>query len=143
MRIGLFILVILSAGFLLTACSSTGRKTVTETQIGKPVANEEYSPTNLDDALVQVDRILGEEGRSEVMKKTEPEMIQYHFNLGLWIRNNWMRHPKPSPLKNYFHQLGINDPDDMSGIILTSYWRKLHGKPIDLDSQVAAAEAQL
>jgi hypothetical protein len=32
--------------------------------------------------------------------------------------------------------MGIQHPDDMSGIVLDSYWRKLHGEPIALQEQV-------
>ena len=50
------------------------------------------------------------------------------------MRNYWLRHH--SRLGQYFRQLGIDEYDDMSGIILDSYWRQLHGKPIDLNGQV-------
>jgi hypothetical protein len=39
-------------------------------------------------------------------------------------------------LAKWFNRHGIVHPDDMSGIILTSYWRRLNGKPIALASQV-------
>lgn len=36
----------------------------------------------------------------------------------------------------WFNQVGIYHPDDMSGIILDSFWRKLNNKPIGLDEQI-------
>jgi hypothetical protein len=33
----------------------------------------------------------------------------------------------------------MTHPDDMSGVILEAYWLRLHGRPINLDSLVAAA----
>jgi hypothetical protein len=95
-----------------------------------------YIPRDLDDALVEVDRIFVSAGkRDAVMNGTEEDMIQYHFGLGMWMRNNWGLWGG-SRLSEYFNGIGIHHPDDMSGIILDSYWRKLHGKPIDLEGQV-------
>ena len=65
----------------------------------------------------------------------EADMIQYHMGLGMWIRNNWGLW-KGLRLAKWFNTQGIEVPDDMSGIILTSFWRHLHGKPIQLDEQV-------
>ena len=66
---------------------------------------------------------------------SEEDMIQYHHGLGRWIRNNWELWAG-SRLAKYFNDIGINHPDDMSGIILDSYWRQLNEKPIKLDEQI-------
>ena len=56
--------------------------------------------------------------------------------MGMRIRNNWGLW-KGSPLSEYFNRLGIYHPDDMTGIIFDSYWRKIHHQPIKLKEQVA------
>jgi hypothetical protein len=96
-----------------------------------------YIPSDLDDALGEVDRIMGRRGRNQVLSlRTEDDMIgEFHFGLGQWMRNNWGLWGG-SRLSNYFNDLGVHHPDDMSDIILDSYWRKLHDQPIDLDGQV-------
>lgn len=95
-----------------------------------------YIPEDLDDVLVEVDRIFVSAGeRDAVMKAAEDDMVQYHHGLGMWMRNEWGLWAG-SRLSEYFNRIGIHHPDDMSGIILNSYWRKLHGKPIDLERQV-------
>ena len=93
-----------------------------------------YIPRDLDDALIELDRIMGPKGRREVRNRSEKDMIDYHRDLGMWIRNNWLK--RESPLLLYFTKLGVRARDDMSGIIFDSYWRKLHGVPIDLEGQV-------
>jgi hypothetical protein len=98
-------------------------------------AKETYVPKNLDDALRQLDLLLGDKGRAEVQRAKEADMVQYHMGLGMWMRNNWGLWAG-SRLAQYFNQLGIRHPDDMTGIIFDSYWRKLHGRDIDLDAQV-------
>ncbi|MES2460743.1 MAG: DUF6794 domain-containing protein, partial [Armatimonadota bacterium] len=36
---------------------------------------------------------------------------------------------------------GIHHPDDMSGILLTSFWRSLNGKPLLLEAQIQEYQA--
>ena len=55
---------------------------------------------------------------------------------GLWMRNNWGLWGG-SRLSNYFNKLGVFHPDDMSGIILTSYYRYSLGKEIKLEEQIS------
>jgi hypothetical protein len=130
MRTFISILVAASLAVLLSACATTGspRKDATS-------KTGYYIPRDLDDALVELDRIMGTKGHEEVIRATEDGMIEYHHGLGTWLRNNWGLWGG-SRLSEYFHQLGIRHPDDMSGIIFDSYWRKLHDRPIDLEGQV-------
>jgi hypothetical protein len=53
----------------------------------------------------------------------------------MWLRNNWGLW-KGSRLSKWFNEKGIQAPDDMSGIILDSFWRHLNGKPLKLDEQI-------
>ena len=66
-------------------------------------------------------------------------MIEYHMGLGLWLRNNWgLWHE--SRLARYFDQLGIYHADDMSGLILETFWCKLHDQPFKIEDR--ASESQ-
>lgn len=58
-----------------------------------------------------------------------------HFSTGQMMRNRWGLWAG-SPLSRWFNSVGIDHPDDMSGIILTSFHRKLNGQKIDLDGQI-------
>lgn len=97
-------------------------------------------PKDLDTALKELDHMLDPRLREEMRKGTEGEMGKYHFGLGMWMRNNWGLWAG-SELSQWFHKRGIGHPDDMSGILLTSYWRRLNGKPIDLEGQVKHYQA--
>ena len=131
MRTLIFILVAASLALLLSACATT------KGEPSKDATSKTgyYIPRDLNDALVELDRIIGTKGHDDVMGTTEKGMIEYHHGLSTWLRNNWGLWGG-SRLSEYFHQLGIRHPDDMSGIIFDSYWRKLHGRPIDLEGQV-------
>jgi hypothetical protein len=134
MRAPTLTLIFCALVFVLTACQTTSSNAYGEPRKDSSTADGYYVPRDLGEALTEVDRIMGSSGRADVLKAKERDMIDYHFSFGLWMRNNWLRHH--SRLAQYFKQLGIVDYDDMSGIILDSYWRQLHGKPIDLGGQV-------
>lgn len=58
------------------------------------------------------------------------------MGLGTGLRNTWGLWGD-SRLAHYFKQLGVNHPDDMSGIILATFWCKLHDKPFRLKQKIA------
>ena len=61
----------------------------------------------------------------------------YHFGIGMHIRNNLLRHNKKSDsIVKFFNDLKIEHYDYMSGIILTSYHRYLNKTDIKLMEQV-------
>jgi len=91
-----------------------------------------YIPKDLEDCFRELDKILTENNRRE-FKNSDP--IECHFGLGKNLRNRWGLW-SGSRLQNYFENLGISHPDDMSGIILDSYHAYLNDKPINLDKQL-------
>lgn len=96
-----------------------------------------YIPKNLEDAILEIDKFYSDSLKTEIKKMEEGDFgAEYHFGTGLWIRNNWALW-KGSRLSRYFNRKGIKHPDDMSGIILSSYHRKLTGKEIDLKGQIS------
>src|SRR5579883_2503486 len=100
------------------------------------IESNAYYPRNLTECMIELKKTLSPSVLNRL--KSEPEEVthDYHFTIGLWIRNNWIRGRGGGTLTQYFNNLGIYAPDDMSGIILTSLWRDLHSQPIRLDEQV-------
>jgi hypothetical protein len=76
--------------------------------------------------------------------KEKKALAASHMGLGTWIRNTlglWADCQKEpaeerAPLVRWFNKKGIYHPDDMSGIILTSWHRKLNGKKKKIKEQV-------
>ena len=88
-----------------------------------------YVPQDFEDALETLACTLEPEVLQEIYESSRSEMINYHFGLGLWMRNNWGLWAG-SPLKSDLESRGLSHPDNMSGLILDSFWRKLRGHPI-------------
>jgi hypothetical protein len=101
------------------------------------LANPANIPNNLDESFAELDRILPPATRLSMQQSDEQSMSGYHRGLGMALRNGWGLW-KGSKLKQYFQAKGIQHPDNMSGIILKSYWHYLHHKPIQLENQVAS-----
>jgi len=62
------------------------------------------------------------------------------MGLGMWMRNNWGLWGD-SRLADWFAEKGIDHPDDMSTIILKSFWRRLNDRPIALSEQIRTHRA--
>ncbi len=94
-------------------------------------------PKDLDDAHRELGRLFSsaEIERIRAMPE-ERDMIEYHMGLGVYLRNEWGLW-KGSRLSEYFNTLGIGHPDDISGIILDTFWCKLHDQPFRLQERTA------
>src|SRR6476646_9910862 len=107
--------------FLTLTFVSQGQSVRHLTRRSIPKKDLKYIPKDLDDCINQIDKFWDDTMKAEAIAMTEDEFGgRYHFGLGLWIRNNWGLW-KGSRLSKYFNSLGIYHPDDMSGIILSSY----------------------
>lgn len=95
-----------------------------------------YIPKDLNDCFVQLDSFWNDSTKNVILSWTEKEFTsKSHFGIGLWIRNNWSLWGG-SRLGDYFIKKKIYHPDDMSGIIITSYHRYLRNEPIKLNKQI-------
>lgn len=90
-------------------------------------------PKDLDEAI---EVLATQENIEFILKCTEKEFLGHaHHGFGTGIRNNWGLW-RGSVLAKWFKERGIHHADDMSGIILTSSFRKAQGKDIDLEGQI-------
>jgi hypothetical protein len=81
---------------------------------------------------------LWTEIRSRVIigEMTEEQFLgRFHHSMGHYIRNEWGLW-EDSDLAKHFKAMGIWHPDDMSGIILASLYRKITEKERDLKAQI-------
>ena len=96
---------------------------------------EVYVPKDLEDCMVELGKVLPSKIIRKIKEGKELDVIQFHENLGRWMRNYWGLW-QGSRLKDYFQSTGVHHPDDMSSIILVSFHRHLHDKEIGLSRQV-------
>ncbi len=102
-----------------------------------PVLNVvEPTPRTLDECFTSLKKMLSARDLRRLRSGSEADMVKYHHGFGTGLRNSWGLWGG-SPLAQYFNAMGIHHPDDMSGIILVSFWRHLKGKPLRVEEQVA------
>ena len=100
-------------------------------------------PKNLTECIQMLDKTLKKEDKEYIKTLTEDEFfMESHFTIGMGIRNEWIRSGNPE-LVTFFLDQGVKHPDDMSAMILTSYYRHLLGKEIDFEGQISAHKKEL
>ena len=100
---------------------------------GKPCE----TPINLQQAITALDSVLSVEDKEAMQEEAEEKfVVKHHHSTGRWIRNNWGLWKKGYSLYEWFKLQGIFHADDMSGIIFTSYYRKVNELPINLQEQI-------
>ena len=99
---------------------------------------ESYIPENLNDALNYLNCKWSEENKEEFRNENERSAVgKLHHGTGMGIRNAWkLWAEEKNSLVKYFNSIGIDHPDDMSSIILTSFHRQLNNVDINLDTQI-------
>ncbi len=98
-------------------------------------------PETLEECFVQLKAMMEEdpEGGKAFLEsddKGDDVTYMYHHSLGRWLRNNWGFWKKEGKLYDWLVGLGLHHPDDMSGVVLTSFWRHMNDTPLDIEGQV-------
>ena len=108
----------------------------------KNIHMKKQKPKNLTECIQMLDKNLKKQEKEYIKTLTEEEFfMESHFTLGMGIRNEWIRSGN-SELVKFFSDEGVKHPDDMSAMILTSYYRHLLGKEIDFEGQISAHKKQ-
>lgn len=104
----------------------------------------EIKPNNLQEAIEKLDILIqnnikckeDQDFLDEILKTENKFVANIHMNLGMYIRNNWGLWKKEGDLYNMFVKMGLEHPDDMSGLILTSYYRQQKNLPIKITEEI-------
>jgi len=90
-----------------------------------------YIPKNLGEA---VDYLIKHNQKDLEALKTA-NMSQFHFSAGMNMRNSWGLW-SGGPLKEWFESIGIFHADDMSGMIMKAFQKRILEEPYDLMEDV-------
>jgi hypothetical protein len=97
------------------------------------LSHAESVPNTLPEAFAALDKLLPASERTLFKRAPEREAVaRSHMGLGTHMRNRWFR----SGGSALPESLGAQHLDDASSIVLTSYWRHLNGKPLEVERQV-------
>lgn len=93
------------------------------------------NPADLEECFLVLNEFICQEQIVRFIKCKEEDLTGSHYSLGIWIRNNWGLRTN-SHLTQFFKDRGVNNPNDMSTIILKSYHRWLNRRKIKLKKQI-------
>ena len=86
-------------------------------------------PKTKNEAFAQLDEMLSEEEKRKLVKS---DPIEYHFSLGMWIRNNWIYEQDEADVKRlakaFRTEILFFEADDLSMKIIEYYQRYLKRK---------------
>ena len=86
-------------------------------------------PKTKNEAFAQLDEMLSEEEMRELVKS---DPIEYHFSLGMWIRNNWIYAQEEEDVKRlakaFRTEILFFEADDLSMKNIEYYQRYLKRK---------------
>ena len=84
-------------------------------------------PSNKKECFAQLDDMLSEADKRAIVEAED--LFEFHFTLGLWIRNNWLYYRSEEELESLSKAFGIDVPyfaaDDLSSEILEAYKKYL------------------
>jgi len=88
-------------------------------------------PKTKNEAFAQLDTMLSDEEKIELVKS---DSIEYHFTLGMWIRNNWIYQQEEEDVKRlakaFRTEMLFFEADDLSMKIIEYYQRYLKRKGV-------------
>ena len=86
-------------------------------------------PQTKNEAFTQLDEMLSEKDKNELVKG---DAIEFHFSLGMWIRNNWIYEQEEEDIKRLAKasrtEMLFFEADDLSMKIIEYYQRYLKRK---------------
>ena len=87
----------------------------------------EIVPKTQKECFAQLDKMLSETDKKAIAEAED--IIEYHFTLGLWIRNNWLYDRSEEELESLSKAFGVDMPffeaDDLSSEVLEAYQKHL------------------
>ncbi len=104
-----------------------------------PLREARPVPRTLEESFVFLEKGLSAEDLETLRSTPEYDLGRFHFGVGIWMRNNWGL-LEESPLARTFEQMGVYEPDDMSEMILRSFWQRLNGLPLTIERDAAAVK---
>ena len=87
----------------------------------------EIKPKTKKECFAQLDEMLSEADKKAIVEAED--LFEFHFTLGLWIRNNWLYDRSEEELESLSKAFGVDMPffesDDLSSEILEAYQKHL------------------
>ena len=94
-------------------------------------------PVTIPECFEILDAVVDEPSKKNIRSMDEMDLVDLHFDLGMFIRNNWL-YDKTSPFVKALRVKGLSwlHEDDVSSALINAYWTHLNGQPYDEETFV-------
>src|SRR5689334_17272569 len=93
-------------------------------------------PTNLDEAIDILDSALTEQEKGAWTNRTAARMFDLQATIARTLREYWSLSDRSTPLRIYFRDLGLDDAEEVSMLLIDAYWRKYNKEALPVQDLV-------
>jgi hypothetical protein len=98
--------------------------------------DQDRVPARLDEALILLDAALTQKEKEAWHSMTAAHMFELQARLAQTLRRDWSLLDSNTPLRIYFRELGLDDPQEVSLLIIDAYWRMYNKEPVPVTDLV-------
>jgi hypothetical protein len=92
--------------------------------------DQDRVPVTLDEALSLLDAALTNHEKEAYRSMTAASMFDLQARIAQTLRHDWSLLDSSTPLRIYFRGLGLDDPEEVSLLLIDAYWRKYNNEAI-------------
>ena len=98
--------------------------------------DQDRVPASLDEALALLAAALSEEEKNAWTSMTAARMFDLQAKIARTLRSDWSLLDSNTPLRIYFRELGLDDPKEVSLLLIDAFWRKHNKESIPVEDLV-------
>ena len=98
--------------------------------------DQDRVPSRLDEALTLLDSALTPQEKEAWRSMTAARMFDLQAKIARTLRNDWSLLEPETPLRVFFRELGLDDPEEVSLLLIDAYWRKYNNESIPVEELV-------
>jgi hypothetical protein len=98
--------------------------------------DQDRVPISFDEALSVLDAGLTQEEKEAWSSMTAARLFELQSTLARTLMNDWSLEDSSTPLRLFFRELGLDDPEEVSLLLIDASWRSHHKESISLHDLV-------
>lgn len=98
--------------------------------------DQDRVPARLEDALVLLDSALTQTEKDAWHSMTAAKMFDLQAQIARTLRSEWSLLDPQHPIRIYFRELGLDDAEEVSLLLIDAYWRKHNNEPVPVEELV-------
>jgi phosphoketolase len=98
--------------------------------------DQDRVPARFDDALILLDAALTQREKDAWHSMTAAQMFELQATIARTVRTDWSLLDPQSPLRIFFRELGLEDPEEVSMLLIDAYWRMHNQEQIPVEELV-------